>query len=544
METEEASTSTTEPSSSETTATDVPTVPVSGGTVDVVTVDPEPAAATTAVTAVAQVSAAKAAPVTLFDWLEAMSKNFRAMFFNSAPTVSYKPEENVVHDDGTITGVVHGYDADGDALVYKVGKITNGTVVIDSAGNFVYTPSTTSVPVGSASAQTGNTASFVITVAQVRNLSGLMKLFSLGRRSTASTTVSVGTGSATTGGTTTPSTPTTNHGDETKSLQALFDGLKAGDTLTLESRTYQHSGVLKIRVAGVTIIGNGAVLESTNDATSAVQILADNVSVSNLTLTAPLTGTRYDSLDQHKLVIIGDGVTVSDVTVNGSAAAGVFVYGASHFTLNRVTVRNTRADGIHMTNGANNGSVNGAVVESSGDDGIAVVSYADAPTCHDIVVDSPTVNGTTWGRGLSVVGGDDISFRNINVSKTNAAAVYIATESSYNTRSVNNVEIVGGTITGANTNSQVVHGAVLVYSGNSGKSINGVSISGLSIVTTNPSVYWNVGVILDAGTVSNLSFKNIALKSTKLSPLSISAKVPAGTYTVSGWTLDGKAITV
>jgi hypothetical protein len=345
-----------------------------------------------------------------------------------------------------------------------------------------------------------------------------------------------------------PTSPTTQppaSGDATAWLQSQFDGLKAGQTLTLPPGTYQHSGVLKLQVAGVSVNGNGAILQATNDSTSAVQIVADNVSLSNLTLAAPTSGQRYDALEQHKLVVAGNGATVSDVTINGSAAAGVFVYGASNFTLNRVTVRSSRADGIHMTHGANNGQVNNAVTQATGDDGIAVVSYGNEPICHDITINSPIVNGTTWGRGISVVGGQNISYRNIAVSQSNAAGVYIATEGNpYNTLSASRVTVTGGTVTGANTNTQIVHGAVLVYSGNPNQNLSDVTVSGLTIANTPTSAYRNVGIVVDGGSIGRIAFNNIALQNTKAVPFAKSSNVPAGSYTTSGWTLDGRPITV
>lgn len=349
---------------------------------------------------------------------------------------------------------------------------------------------------------------------------------------------------------TTPTTTSSNSqpppsGDATAWLQSKFDALTAGQTLTLSPGTYQHSGVLQLRVAGTRIEGNGATLQATNDSTSAVQIVADNVSLSNLTLAAPASGQRYDALEQHKLVIQGNGVTVSDVTVNGSAAAGVFVYRATNFTINRVTVRNSRADGIHMTGGANNGQVNNAVTQSTGDDGIAVVSYGNETICHDITINSPIVNGTTWGRGISVVGGQNISYNNIAVSQTNAAGVYVASEGNpYNTLSASKVKITGGTVTGANTNPQIVHGAVLVYNGNSSQSTTDVTVSGLTISNTPTSAYRNVGIVVDGGSVSRIAFNNIAIQNTQAVPFAKSANVPAGSYTTSGWTLNGVPITV
>ncbi len=334
-------------------------------------------------------------------------------------------------------------------------------------------------------------------------------------------------------------------GDNTASLQAAFDALQPGQTLNLAPGTYQHSGVLTISTPNVTINANGATLQATNDTTSAVKITGNGVSLSNLNLTAPLTGSRYSNLDQNSLDIMADNVTVNNVTVTGSAAAGVFVYGASGFTLTNITVQNTRADGIHMTNGANNGHLDNITTKWTGDDGIAVVSYsADTGPCHDIVINSPTVNGTTWGRGISVVGGNNITYTNINVSATYAAGIYIASEGApWYTTSVNNVQINGGTVTAANTSTDVVHGAVLIYAGNPATTINNVTISGLTIADTPTTAYRNTGIIVDAGKVNNITLTNITLKNTTLAPL-LTSNVPAGSYTTSGWTRNGTPITL
>jgi hypothetical protein len=412
-----------------------------------------------------------------------------------------------------------------------------------------YTVSTT-IPAGSHTISVANTDQFMSSSC-VRTLlvDKVTLIASATPTSTTPTTTTTGPPTTTTSApptTTTSAPPTTTappppSGDNTAWLQSLFDQMKPGDTLTLSRQTYQHAGVLKIRVAGVHINGNGATLQATNDATSAVQIVADNVSVTNLTLAAPLTGNRWGALEQHKLVVEGNFVTVSDVTVSGSAAAGVFVYGAGYFTLNRVTVRNSRADGIHMTNGAHNGQVTNPTTEWTGDDGVAVVSYGSDPQpSHDIVIDSPTVNGTTWGRGLSVVGGYNITYRNIKVSQSNAAGIYIASEGDpYYTRPVSTVNVTGGTVTGANTNPQVVHGAVLVYCGNAGQSVSNVTVAGVTIANTPTSAHRNVGIVLTNGAVNGIAFNNIALQNTTLPPLLVTSNVPASSYTTSGWTLNG-----
>ncbi|MFC7574282.1 hypothetical protein ACFQX8_19130 [Klenkia terrae] len=129
---------------------------------------------------------------------------------------------------------------------------------------------------------------------------------------------------------------------------------------------------------------------------------AADVTISGITLDISSTSRRWDAYEQQRLRLDGASrVVVRDVVVDGSAAAGVYVGGGtSDFLLDRVTVQNTRADGIHITQGSHDGQVLSPVVRNVGDDGVAVVSYRqDGDPCARIRVVSPSVNGSTGGRG-------------------------------------------------------------------------------------------------------------------------------------------------
>ena len=284
--------------------------------------------------------------------------------------------------------------------------------------------------------------------------------------------------------------------DSSALLQQKLDDLKPGETLVLDQQTYLHDKVIKVSVPGVHIDGNGARLQATNDATSSIQITAPGVTLTDVTLAAPTTGERWTGLDQHKLVIEADNVTVGNVTIIGSAAAGVFVHHANNFRLDDVRVEDTRADGIHVTGASRNGQINNPTTARTGDDGVAVVSYSDDPgPCADIVVNSPVVNGTRWGRGVSVVGGEHVSIQNLRVSETSGAGVYIAAEGGpqFYTRSASAVDVSGGTVTSTNVNPEVVQGAVLVYAGKAGENVSNITVSGLTSSDTAESAERNMG---------------------------------------------------
>jgi len=325
-------------------------------------------------------------------------------------------------------------------------------------------------------------------------------------------------------------------------LQAQLDAVQPGGTLKLEPRVYTHGEVLKLRVPGVHIDGNGATLQATNDETSAVQIVADGVQLSNVTLTAPTGGKRWSGLDQHKLVVSGGQDSVTHVSIVGSAAAGIFVKGANGFKISDVDVTGTRADGIHMTDGSNHGTVDNVRTSQTGDDGVAVVSYAaDGQPCSDIRVNHVNVAGTTWGRGISVVGGRNIAISDFSAADTSAAGVYVASEGGYDTDSVEGVTISDGNLARVNHDPGVVQGAILVFSGNPGKHVSGVQISRVSIVGTPDSATRNVGVVADGGDLDGISLADISIRDPQLPAFFTNA--PAGSVSTSGWALQGGPLT-
>lgn len=332
--------------------------------------------------------------------------------------------------------------------------------------------------------------------------------------------------------------------DSTDALQAELDALQPGGYLKLSSQVYEHRGVIKLRVPDVRIDGDGATLRATNDETSAVQIEADGVSLSNVNLAASTDGRRWSGVDQHKLVVFGQGANVSGISITGSAASGIFVDGARDFKINDVSVTGSRADGIHVTGGSSGGVIQNVRTGQTGDDGVAVVSYeSDGRPSDNIQMRQIEVSSTRWGRGISVVGGRNVRIEGFSVADTNAAGVYIATEGSpYFTDSVDSVTVSGGTVTNANTNPDIVQGAVLIVAGNASKSLQNVQVDDVSIAATPKSAGRNVGVLLTAGTVSSVSLNDIRISDAAVPPIYSNAR--SGSYTTSGWTVGGNPVNV
>jgi hypothetical protein len=252
--------------------------------------------------------------------------------------------------------------------------------------------------------------------------------------------------------------------DDTAAIQRALDAASAGTTLVFPAgRVFAHSGVLKVRVAGVRLTGGGTLL-ATNELTEALFVDASNTTVDHLTLRTAATTKRWAEYEKQGMRILDNtGANISDVVIDGSGAAGIYIIGSSGFTLARVAVNNTRADAIHITGGSHDGTLTDIQVSGSGDDGVAVVSLVGSPAVSNIVITRAQVSAQKWGRAFSVVGGTNITWRDIYSANSNSAALYIAAESEYNTVAVNTVLVDGATIVGANTNSAIDHGAVMLY---------------------------------------------------------------------------------
>jgi hypothetical protein len=294
----------------------------------------------------------------------------------------------------------------------------------------------------------------------------------------------------------------------------------------------------------VTISGGGVLL-ATDEEHSAVQVNADDVTLSGITVQTARTTQRWTAPEQTGVWLDGhSGVVLTDVTVIGSASAGVFVQGTQNFTITGAHVRDTRADGIHMTAGAAHGLVQDVLTENTGDDGVAVVSYSDdREQAQDIRIDAPHVHGNTNGRGVTVVGGKDVTVTDVDIRDTAAAAIYVACErGSYDTRVPSNVTVTGGTVEHANQERDVDHGAVLIYNAQGSQPLSNVTVSDIAISDTRSSASRQVGLISDDdGPITGVTLSGLSFTGSGPDDL-LATDTDRLQFRATGWTLDGAAV--
>jgi hypothetical protein len=341
--------------------------------------------------------------------------------------------------------------------------------------------------------------------------------------------------------------------DDADAIQRALYAMKAGDTLVFPAGyTFRHTAVstnvnpwvpgrvLTVVTPNVRITGGGTLL-ATSPGTSEFYLHADNVSVDNLTFRTTGVTARAAPFEAMGLRIgPHTGVSVTDVTVDGPAGAGFYVGGASNFTVTRVQVRNSWSDAIHITGGSHDGVVNDCTATNSGDDGFAVVSYRNDPINSNITINNPKFYGQTWGRAFSVVGGDSIRWNNVYAERSDAAAIYVAAESEWDTWNATNVTFNGATLVNSNTDPAVDHGAVLIYNSQPGTVNTDITLTNVAITGTRSTASRNVGVINAGGVNQRLSLAGFTISAGP--DTAFYANTGLDAYNRSGWTVNGSAV--
>lgn len=171
--------------------------------------------------------------------------------------------------------------------------------------------------------------------------------------------------------------------------------------------------------------GDGSWIHSTNKLKATVKVLrASGASVTGVKLST--VNDSRESTQQGCLTIEkSSDVRVADVTADGSSATGIFVLESTKVRIFRCTVRNTMADGIHVTDGSTIVTVDSCLCEQVGDDGIAVVSYGDQPDpCVNVRVTNCTVlEGKA--RGISNIGGFDVNITGNSIDTTGSTGILV-----------------------------------------------------------------------------------------------------------------------
>ena len=259
-----------------------------------------------------------------------------------------------------------------------------------------------------------------------------------------------------------------------------------GDAVYIPAGTFAYSGTLTDN--GVTLYGAGttSILKALSGANESLILTGSGGSVSNLEMLG--TGSTRLTTWQSGMIWANNAsnYTIDNVLINGSSSVGIASVNSTNGNIYSNTVENTLANSITSVDGSSFITISQNQVINSGDDGISIVSYGGQPIVHDITETGNVVTGIHYGRGMSVVGGNNVQMTGnyVQDGSNGCAALYIASESEWNTLGVSNVTVSGNTyVNGGGSPGGTGQGAITIYdSQGSTYSISGVTIDGNTIV--------------------------------------------------------------
>ncbi|WP_245608640.1 glycosyl hydrolase family 28-related protein [Saccharibacillus sacchari] len=303
--------------------------------------------------------------------------------------------------------------------------------------------------------------------------------------------------------------------DDLAAIQATLDRAAAEQVAVyIPPGNYRLSGILVID--GVELLGDGAdqaILTSTNPENGSIDVEGDGAVLSGFAHVYETTVERGNGAnDKNSITLRGaTNFTIQGLKIDKSSTAGIFVGDESaNGTIRGNSLQNTGADGIHITNGSSNVTVEENSVRKAGDDTIAVVSYEEnSKTTQDITIRRNDVGYGSKARGISVVGGENVTIENNQIRDTEMAGIYISVEKEWDTRNVKNIVINENTIEHTGTRLGSEHPNILVYA--SQGIIDEVKFNGNTISN---SVHGGIGVWGD-GEIGNIYFDANKLENTK-----------------------------
>jgi hypothetical protein len=330
--------------------------------------------------------------------------------------------------------------------------------------------------------------------------------------------------------------------------KALFAARARGAPLYFPAGTYTYDNVIDLH--GISAHGDGpaSILVASNPARSAIKLTGSGQYLRDLKITSPLATARASSSSAAGVnVYNATNFLIRRVTVDKAAETGIFTTRSSRGRIESNFVANTRADGIHTTGRSHNILVTGNKVVSVGDDMIAVVSYlTDGSPCHDIQIVSNDVHDTI-GRGITAIGGDNITIQSNTISRSDGAGVMVYSDGSYGTYGTSGVKVLGNTID--HPSRTIPHGGIHLQGGSGNQVVRGTLVQGntithatrhgieVSILTTATVVQNNTiatpggdGIQADAG--SNITISSNTISDASTNGITVLNRV-TGTLTIS-----------
>nr|WP_294514448.1 glycosyl hydrolase family 28-related protein [uncultured Rhodopila sp.] len=241
--------------------------------------------------------------------------------------------------------------------------------------------------------------------------------------------------------------------------RAISAARNSGRSVFVPAGTFVHTS---FSLDGVGMVGAGSdsTLLSPRAVDSNIYLRGSGASLRDLTV--KVKSSHRDARNFAVFVDGADHFLIDSVRIIGGNGGGIFDFGGSDGKIVHNRIENTLADAIHNTHGAHDVIVAENTVRHAGDDMIAVVSYLGQPLSHDILIKGNDLADQEYGRGISVVGGMNITIQDNTIVNTECCAgIYIASEANWKTAGVDNVVVRGNTL--IDNSGPTGHGAIMIF---------------------------------------------------------------------------------
>ncbi|MFD0671342.1 right-handed parallel beta-helix repeat-containing protein [Cohnella sp. GCM10027633] len=284
-------------------------------------------------------------------------------------------------------------------------------------------------------------------------------------------------------------------------LKAIQEAIRRqGATIYLPSGTYRTAPIEATGSFGIVGDGDTSVLYSEDRSKSVLKVnSATGVSFSNFKIRS--NGTSYSQRNSAQygfFLYKGERCLLQHLTVENTCAAGLFIFTCKNTKVAYNHVKNTLADGIHVTGSSKDCVVIGNTLADTGDDGIAVVSYQkDKDYCERIMIIGNGVYNS-WARGIAHVGGKNVTIADNIVTNSASSGILVVEDTNYQTYKSYDTVIHHNQITKAGnyTPPRQMSGnkiGIEIATGSIGVEIDGNFVkeswsTGISITTDSPGV--------------------------------------------------------
>lgn len=252
-------------------------------------------------------------------------------------------------------------------------------------------------------------------------------------------------------------------GDTTNDTTAIVNTINAaisqGKGVLVPAGTFYHTNFTLNGVDMTGVSNTTSILHAFDPVNNTVFIIGNGVKLSNIQLTS--AETVRTAVDWPLFIDHAANFIIDRIIIDGGNSGGMINFGGTNGIIINNEVKNTLADGIHNTEGANAIIVANNKVRSTSDDMIAVVSYAGTvgEKAFNVLIQDNDVGAQVGGRGITTVGGSDITIQRNIIDSSRGAGVLIATEPAFTSPPLSNVLVQNNTLSNNATGNS--HAAIL-----------------------------------------------------------------------------------